>query len=77
MIYKFFDKNISSGTFKNENISNKELAEELHKPIIKKIKKIKVHSPFMDNIWGADLCDMQLIIKSNKKIRFLLCVIDN
>ena len=77
MIYKFFDKNISGGTFKNENISNKELAEELHKPIIKKIKKRKVHSPFMDNIWGADLCDMQFIIKSNKKIRFLLCVIDN
>ena len=31
---------------KNENISNKELAEELHKPIIRKFKKRKVHSPF-------------------------------
>ena len=77
MVYKFFDKNTSGGTFKNENISNKELAEELHKPIIKKIKKRKVHSHFMDNIWGADLCDMQLIIQFNKEIRFLLCVIDN
>ena len=73
MVYKFFDKNTSGGTFKNENISNKELAEELHKPIIKKIKKRKVHSHFMDNIWGADLCDMQLMIQFNKEIRFLLC----
>ena len=28
------DKSISGGTFKNEIISNKELAEELHKPIM-------------------------------------------
>ena len=30
MIYKFFDKNISGGAIKNENISNNDLAEELH-----------------------------------------------
>ena len=41
MVYKFFDKTTSGGTFKDENISNKELAQELHKPIIKKIKKRK------------------------------------
>ena len=51
-------------------MSNKELAEELHKP--RKFKKIKVHSHFIDNIWGADLADMQLISKFNKGIRFLL-----
>ena len=34
------------------------LAEELHKPIIKKFKKRKVYSSFKDNIWGADLADM-------------------
>ena len=28
----------------------------------------------LDNIWGADLADMQLISKFNKGIRFLLCV---
>ena len=33
----FFDKKTSGGTVKNENISNKELAEELHKTIIKTI----------------------------------------
>ena len=30
-------------------ISNKELAEELHKPIIRKFKKRKVHSSFICN----------------------------
>ena len=47
------------------------LAEELQKPIIRKLRKVKyrkVHSSFIDNIWGAD--------KFNKGIHFLLCVID-
>ena len=70
MVYKFFDKKTSGSGIKNENISNKELAEELHKPIIRKFNKIKVHSPFIDNIWGIDLADMQLISKSNKGFRF-------
>ena len=35
-----------------------------------------MHSAFKDNIWGADLADMQLISKFNKGFRFLLCVID-
>ena len=34
----------------NENISNKELTEELHKPIIRKCKNRKVYSSFIDNI---------------------------
>ena len=34
-----------------------------------------MHSPFIDNIWGADLADTQLISKSNKGIHFLLFVI--
>ena len=52
------------------------LVEELHKPIIKKFKKRKVHSSFIDNIWAADLANIQLISKFNKRIRFLLCDID-
>ena len=55
---------------------NQQLAEELRKPIIRKFKKRKAHSVFKDNIWGADLADMQLISKYNKRIRSLLCVID-
>ena len=35
-----------------------------------------MYSSFRDNIWGADLADMQLISKFNKGFRFLLCVID-
>ena len=41
---------ISGGTVKNKNISNKELAGELYKPIIRKSKKRKVQSPFTENI---------------------------
>ena len=57
-------------------MSNQELAEELHKSIIRKFEKRKVYSPFIENIWGADIADMQLISKFNKGIRFLLCAID-
>ena len=60
MVYRFFDKKTSDSNIKNENIPNKELAEELHKPIIRKFNKRKVHSLFIENIWGADLVDMQL-----------------
>ena len=63
-------------TVKNEIISNKVLAEALDKPIIKKFEKGKVHSAFIDNIWSADLVDMQLICKFDKGFRFLLSVID-
>ena len=35
-----------------------------------------MYSAFKDNIWGADLADMQLISKFNKGFRFLLCDID-
>ena len=41
------------------------------KPIIGKINKRKVHSPFINNIWGTDLADMELISKFNKGFRFL------
>ena len=55
---------------------NQQLANELHQPIIRKLKKRKVYSSFKDNIWGVDLADMQLISKYNKGIRYLLCAID-
>ena len=79
MIYKFFDKKTkgSGVTLANKSIpQNEQLAEELHKPIIRKFKKGEVYSAFKDNIWAADLADMQLISKLNKGFRFLLCVID-
>ena len=76
MVYKFFDKKTSGGTVRSENMSDQELAEKLHKPIVRKLEKRKIHLPFIDNIWGADLADMQLISKFNKAIRFSLCFID-
>ena len=55
---------------------NQQLAEELHKPIIRKFKKRKGYSSFKDNIWCADLADMQLKSRFNKGIGFLLGIID-
>ena len=69
-------KKKSGNGIKNDNMFNKELAEELHKPIMKTLNKIKVHSPFIDNICGSDLADIQLISKFNKWFRFLSCLID-
>ena len=83
MVYNFFDKKsqgsgrpLSSAFQLANNKENIQLADELHKPIIRKFKKTKVYSSFRDNIWGADLVDMQLLSKSNKGFRFLLCAVD-
>ena len=38
---QFLIKKTSSSGIKNENVLNKELADELHKPIIRKIEKRK------------------------------------
>ena len=73
MVYKFFDKkSMGSGTAKPSSLerimrySSLILAEELHKPVIKKFNKRKVYSQFKDNIWGADLADMQSLSKKKK-----------
>ena len=74
MVYKFFDKKSKgSGIFANE--PNNQLANELHKPIIRKLKKRKVYSSYRDNIWGVSLADMQSLNKYNKGIKYLLCAI--
>ena len=80
MVYKFFDKKTKGTgvTLANKSAikskaQNEQLAEELLKPIIRKFKKREVYSVFKDNIWAADLADMQLIKKFNKGFRFLLC----
>ena len=76
MVYKFFDSKVSGSGVKL-TLQNEQLAEELHKPIIRKFEKRKIYSTFKDNIWGVDLADMQLLSKYNKGIRFLLCAIDS
>ena len=74
MVYKFFDKKSSGSGIANE--SDYQLANELHKPIIKKFKKRKVYSSYKDNIWGVDLTNIQLLSKYNKGIKYLLCAFD-
>ena len=76
MVYKCFYRKTSGSGIKNENITNKKLAEELHKTIIKTVNKRKVHSPFIDNNWEADLANMQLISKFNKEFSYLLYAIN-
>ena len=55
MVYKFFDKKKESGAKARVNV---ELAQELHKPVIRKFKRMKVYTRFKDNIWAADLAEM-------------------
>ena len=91
IVYKFFDekstgsgrRSLNSSTLyrllsssNNEIKQNIQLADELHKPIIRKFEKRKVYSSFRDNIWSADLANMQLLSRFVKTFRFLLCIID-
>ena len=74
MVYKFFDKKFSGSGISNE--PDYQLADEIHKPIIRKFKKKKVYSSFRDSIWEVDLADMQSLSKYHKGIKYLLCAID-
>ena len=82
MVYKFFDKNPSGSgvdvSFENKSATepNYQLANELHRQIIKEFKKRKVFSSLKDNSWGVDLADVQSLSKYNKGIKYLLCAID-
>ena len=49
MVYKSFDKKSSGSGVKSIIMPNQKLAEELHKPIIRKFEKQKVYSSYKDN----------------------------
>ena len=53
MFYKFCDKKTSGSGIKNGDISNKELAEGLHKPIIRKLKKKESTAIFYRQYFGC------------------------
>ena len=83
MVYKFFDKKSTAHSslertgsgfkkLKNTTRNSSILADERHKPIIRKFNKRKVYSQFKDNIWGVDLADMQSLSRKNKGIKYLL-----
>ena len=69
MVYKCFDKKIRSGISVNE-----QLAEELHKPVIIKLKK-KVYARFKDYILAANLAEMGSLPSKNKNVKYVLSVI--
>ena len=66
MVYKFFDKRSTTGPsslertgsgfkkLKNTARNSSILADERHKPIIRKLDKRKVYSQFKDNMWGVE-----------------------
>ena len=56
-------------------MENKELAEKLRKPIIRKSEKRKVHLSFIFHVWGSDLADIQLFSKFDKGIRFFFVLL--
>ena len=53
-----------------------QLAEELHKPVIKKFRKRSVYVKGIDKIFAADLVDMQAFSRFNNGVKYLLTVID-
>ena len=63
MVYTFFDKKTGSAAIATsttgENV-NEVLAEELHKAVIKKLKRRKTYSRFKENIWEGDLSETVL-----------------
>ena len=74
IVYKFFDKKSSESGIADE--PNYQLANELHKAIIRKSKKGKFYPSFKDNIWGNDLSEMQSLSKYIEGNKYLLCAID-
>ncbi len=57
-------------------IMSEELANEMHKPIRRNFKKRRVISNHVDDIWAADLVDMQYYSRSNKGYKYILMIID-
>ena len=74
MVYNIFDKKSSAGGVAVTE-PNYQLANELHRQIIRKYKKRKAFSSFRDNIWDVDLADMQSLSRYNKGLKYLLCAI--
>ena len=55
---------------------SQQLADELHKPITRNFQKRLVVSNEIDEIWAADLVEMQKFSKWNKGVKYLLMVFD-
>ena len=77
MVCRFCDKKTGSGTKSKVKANvNEMLAQELHKPVVKKFKIRKVSSRFKDSIWATDLAEMGSLSSKNRDVNYLLCVLD-
>ena len=79
LVYKLFLKKTGSEAIATSKVGvsvNEQLVEKLHKTVTKKFKRRKVYARFKDNIWAADLSEMELFSSKNKSVKYLLCVID-
>ena len=52
------------------------LAEELYLPVTRKFQRRRINVNSIDEIFAADLIDMQAFSKDNNGIKYLLTVID-
>ena len=65
MLCNLFDKKFASLSDKSakgsgiKSMSDQQFSDELHQLIIRNFLKRRVYSLFKDNIWGADLADME------------------
>ena len=79
MVYRFFDKKTTGSgvaTLANKSMPNYQIANELHKLIIRKFKRRRVYSSLRYSIWGVDLAYIQSLSKYNRRITYLFCAID-
>ena len=67
---------LKSRRVKKKKNWQKQLADELHKPIKRKFTRRRVIVNHIDEIWAADLVEMQQFSKWNKGYKYLLMVID-
>ena len=72
MVYKFFHK-ISSGSGVDAEPTY-QVANELHKQIIRKFRRQKVYLSFRDNILNVDLPDIQSLSKCESSICCVLSI---
>ena len=55
---------------------NEELAQELHKLLIKTFRRRRVYARFKYyNIWAEDLTEMRSLSSKNQGVKYLLCAI--
>ena len=65
-----FDKKTESGAIATSSVEtsvNEELAQELHKPVIRKLKRRKDYARSKDNIWAVDLAKMGPLSSFNRE----------